>query len=148
MKGRKTILSENGFVEKLMELDNYVHWLTAVRALKKSKNEIPMDTWQAILDTLLRFAGTKRAKELLSYEVEDRKTGTPLCGAKSCRERTGCIEHCPSCWGALTSRPVVPHVRTCAKCKITLTFGVVRGVNHPVVIVRQVIIGGKIGATS
>lgn len=119
MKGRKKILSESGFVDKLMELDNYVHWLAATRALKKSKNQLPLDMWTAILDRMLKFAGTPRAKRILGYEKEDQKTGTPICSA--CQGEY-CTRHCRSCADAFDLIAGVPGGRCCHKCRIQVFF--------------------------
>jgi hypothetical protein len=118
-RAKKAVLTEAGFVEKLMELDNYVHWLATVRAFKKNKNTLPMDVWTAILDRLLKFAGTPRAKEILGYEKEDQKTGTPIC--PKCRAEY-CTDHCHSCCGDYERVVSIPGGRCCMKCKIQVFY--------------------------
>jgi hypothetical protein len=119
MSRKKAVLSEKGFVDKLMELDNYVHWLATVRALKKSKNTIPIDAWTAILYKLLRFAGTKRAIEIIGYEKDDRKTGIRICS--NCRGEY-CTKHCTSCAGDLEMVAGERGAKCCHKCRIQFFF--------------------------
>ena len=116
---KKAVLTEAGFVEKLMELDNYVHWLATTRSLKKSKNILPVDVWIAILDRLLKFAGTPRAKEIRGYEKEDQKTGTPICSR--CRGEY-CTEHCSSCGNIYVRIPNIPGGRACMECKLQIFY--------------------------
>jgi hypothetical protein len=112
--------NKDQLTDKLMELDALIHAVVTKEALKGEKGDaLPFDRWLAILYSLLRYCGTRRAKEVLGYEASEREVGSPLCSCKA----LGCKKHCSSCRRPLKvlSNGVRP-VHYCKSCDITFRY--------------------------
>lgn len=60
-------MSPASLVELIRDVDTHIHAIAARRAVKKVPVGITLKQWDKMYNTLLCFAGTKKAKKLIEY---------------------------------------------------------------------------------
>lgn len=63
-------MNDRTLTKLILKLDNHIHFTMANRALKKRRSNMSFETWLKILRRLLRYAGTKKAKQVVKWSYD------------------------------------------------------------------------------